>query len=210
MKREVEIFSEKKRKTRSDKKRDVKPSISIELKNCLSVLSYITGQPIKSIIEIIFIKSIQSTRVIDYLSSYFIRDYVCRNTFYIGDLDNKYPNEKSKKIRATTRLKQEHYEILATLAYSLDMTPSKALAVTLDAGIKNTNILNSIIRVYLTQELDNTRIKELKTILKFINDNNPYDEKVSWFNLMSLIDDELKTKPDQFKTKITNFLDRYK
>ncbi|MDA6082696.1 hypothetical protein OSJ97_24410, partial [Escherichia coli] len=61
----------KDRKTRSDKKRDVKPTISIDLKNCIYRLSYITNTPVKDVIETICEKGLQSRKVMEYLSEYF-------------------------------------------------------------------------------------------------------------------------------------------
>ncbi|MCM3176307.1 hypothetical protein [Cytobacillus horneckiae] len=43
------MIEEKKRKTRSDKKKDIKPTINIKLHECINRLSYITNTPVKDV-----------------------------------------------------------------------------------------------------------------------------------------------------------------
>ncbi|MCM3068585.1 hypothetical protein M3568_19950 [Priestia flexa] len=77
---------EKKRKIRSDKKRDVKPSLPIDLKECVYRLSYITNTPVKNVIESICISGLASSKVMDYLSNYFRRGFSFGSTVYMGDM----------------------------------------------------------------------------------------------------------------------------
>ena len=70
----------KKRKVRSDKKRDVKPTISSNLKHCIYRLSYITSTPVKDVAETLCEKGLRSRKVMDYLSTYFRRDLKFANT----------------------------------------------------------------------------------------------------------------------------------
>ncbi|MCJ7992628.1 hypothetical protein MUB15_31250, partial [Priestia sp. OVS21] len=70
---------EKQRKVRCDKKRDVKPTIPIHLKECIYRLSYITNTPVKDVTESICISGLKSPKVMDYLSHYFRRGFSFEN-----------------------------------------------------------------------------------------------------------------------------------
>ena len=208
-----EVTVKKKRKTRSDKKRDIKPTISIELKNCIYRLSYITDTPVKDVTEIICLKGLQNKGVIEYLSQYFRRDYQFRNTLFIGSLENESLQRKyqsSKNERITTRFTQEMYEEIFQLSVALDVTPSIATAILLDASIRNTNLLDAYVKTYLNKHIDKNRMKELKQVLKYINHNNPYNEELSWFTLASLIFDEIKENTTNIKDKIYSWMDKNK
>lgn len=212
MKRE-EVTDTKKRKTRSDKKRDVKPTISNNLRECVYRLSYITNTPVKDVVEILCEKGLKSRKVIDYLSQYFRRNFQFLNTVFIGNferesLQHKY--QSGKNVRITTRFNQNIYEDISSLAYALDVTPSKATALLLEASVRNTNILNAFVKTYLHGQVDDSRMKELKQVLKYINKNNPYKEEISWFALLSMIFDDIKDSTSNVKDKIHSWIDKYK
>lgn len=201
-----------KRKTRSDKKRDVKPTISIELKSCIYRISYITSTPVKDVVEMLCIKGLRTRVVIDFLSQYFLRDFSLKNTYYIGDISREplsSKRQKGKTERITTRFNQETYEQIRNLSVALDVTPSKATAILLDASVRNTNLLNSFIKLYLNKHLDDNRMKEMKNVLKYINKNNPYYEEISWFHLISKIYDEIKDTTVGAKERIETWLNKY-
>lgn len=212
MNREVGVMT-KERKTRSDKKRDVKPTISVDLKNCVYQLSYITNTPVKDVVEIICEKGLQSRRVLEYLSKNFRREFQFMNTIYMGDLgreslQRKYQSGKNERI--TTRFTQDTFEIIKKLSDALDVTPSKATALLLDASVRNTNLLNNFVKAYLYNHIDDNRMKELKLVLKYINKNNPYNEEISWLTLLSIIFEEIKESTGSVKQTIHNWLDKYK
>ena len=207
------MINMEKRKVRSDKKRDVKPTISIELKNCIYRLAYVTNTPVKNVVSIICEKGIKSRKVIEYLSQYFRREYKYMNTIYIGDLARESLQRKSqpgKNERITTRFTQSLYEDIKVLSDALDVTPTKATAILLDASVRNTNLLNSFVKKFLHDHIDNNRMKELKLVLKYINKNNPYDEEISWFTLLSMIFEELKDGTINVRDMISNWIEKYK
>ncbi|MCY9311710.1 hypothetical protein MOF23_22520 [Bacillus inaquosorum] len=212
MRKEESIIT-KNRKTRSDKKKDVKPTVSVNLKRCIERLSFITGIPIKDVVEIICEKGLRSKSVIDHLSEHFRRDFQYRNTLYLGDLEKESLQRKrqsGRTERITTRFTQLTYENICTLAYALDVTPTKATGILLDASVRNTNILNAFVKSYLHTQLDQNRMKELKQILKFINQNNPYQEEISWFALVSKIFDDIKASTHNVKIAINHWMDKQK
>lgn len=207
------IVEARQRKIRSDKKRDVKPTISTELKNCIYRLSYITNTPVKDVAEIVCEKGLKSGKVIDYLSVFFRRDLKFSNTVYMGDYSRESLQRKKqggRNERITIRFNQETYENINALSAALDVTPSKATAILLDASVRNTNILNALVKIYLQGNVDNVRMKELKKVLLYINKNNPYNEDISWFTLLSMIFEEVKENTTNVKETIHNWLDKFK
>ncbi|MGM0924637.1 MAG: hypothetical protein ACQEWW_26215 [Bacillota bacterium] len=205
-----EVIEKKNRKTRSDKKRDVKPTISINLKDCIYRLSYITNTPVKDVAEILCEKGLQSRKVLDYLSQYFRRNLQYSNTVYMGDMGRESLQRKvqsGKNERITIRFSQTSYENIHALSRALDVTPSKATALLLDASIRNTNLLNAFVKTYLHEHLDKTRMKELKQVLNYIKKNNPYNEEISWFALLSIIFEDFKHNTANIKEVVHNWLD---
>ena len=189
-------IEKKVRKTRSDKKRDVKPTVPILLKECVEKLSYITRIPIKQICEEICESGLHNKIVIEHLSQYFRRNYLFKNNVFMGDLEKmSLQSERIEGIkeRITIRFKQGSYEEINNLAYALDVTPTKATALLLDATIRNSDYINSFLQRNIVEKLDTSRQKELKAVLKFINKNNPYDKEITISALVAYYFDEIKT-----------------
>lgn len=198
------------RKVRSDKKRDVKPTIPVQLYECVNRLSYVTNTPIKNVGELICKKGLYSTFVMEHLSDHFRRDYwTNNNTMYIGNLDHSpYSAPKGiPKQRMTMRFTQRDHDKLARLAYSLDLTVSSATGLLLDASVKNTDIVNAFISSYVKKELDPNRMKQLREVLKFINQNNPYKKEITLGAFISMLMEEVKDTTFTATESIKRWLD---
>lgn len=209
----MQVGERKVRKVRSDKKRDVKPTISVSLKNCLYSLSYVTSTPVKDVAVLICEKGWQSRKVIEFLAHHFRRDYQFSKTLFIGDWDveslqRKYQSPFNERI--TLRFTQGQYEHICRLAHALDVTPSKATALLLDASVHNTNIVNAVVKLHLHGQVDQGRMKELKNILRYINEHNPYEEEVSWFAFLAMIVDEMKEGTQNMKDTLQRWVMRYR
>ncbi|MFG6121128.1 hypothetical protein [Thalassobacillus sp. B23F22_16] len=183
------------RKTRSDKKRDIKPFIPVELYECFNRTSYVTNTPIKDIGVMVCKRGLYSAAVMELLSNHFRRDYwASNNTMYIGDSER--PPFKSQKgiakQRMTIRFSQSDHDKLSHLAFSLDSSVSSATGLLLETAFKNTDVINAIITSQVKDELDPNRMKQLREILKFINKNNPYHERITIGEVTSFILEELK------------------
>ena len=118
--------------------------------------------------------------------------------------------QAGKNERITIRFTQVSYEHISSLARALDVTPSKATALLLDASIRNTNLLNAFVKSYLHDHLDGNRMKELKEVLKYINKNNPYQEEISWFTLLSMIYEDVKESTSNVKDIVHHWMKKYK
>lgn len=208
-----EVTKRKKRKVRSDKKRDVKPTVCNHLKDCIYRLSYITNTPVKDVSETLCQEGLRSGKVIDYLSIHFRRDLQHLNTIYMGDsrresLQRRRPEGSTSRL--TIRFTPQTYENIYSLSTALDVTPSKATALLLDASVRNVDLLNTFVKDYVEDQIDEGRMKELRQVLKYINKNNPYDEEVSWFSLLSMIMEEFKDSSLHIKDRIYQWMDRYR
>lgn len=185
----------------------------MQLKECIYRLAYITNTPVKDVAEEICVVGLRSRNVIEYLSQFFRRDFRLGNTFYMGDLERESlqaKKDKEKTGRVTIRFPQRTHERICALAYALDVTPSRATAILLEASITNTNFSNAFTRHYLQGKLDEGRMRELKKVMRFINQNNPYEEEISWGVLLSYLYEELKLGANHVANSLHVWLDQKK
>lgn len=176
------------RKVRKDKKIDIKPTIPTSIKSGLYQLSSITNQPVKSIGEYICMEGISSNEIIELLSQYFRRDYWHRSTLILGDLDRSSLQKvklSASNERITIKFTNEFNEELKALAFSMDITPSKAAAILIDVTIKHTNFISDYIKKHVTSNLNYSRVIELREMLVFINKHCPYT--LSWGAFISYL-----------------------
>ena len=197
------------RRVRSDKKRDVQPTISKELKHCIYRLSYITDTPVKDVAEEICINGFRRKSVLSYISTNFRRDIRIDNTLYMGD--SLRPSVKKRTApgqseRISIRFKGNMHESLSVIAYALDCSIARATALLLDATVREVDFVNEFVKDYLTEHVDEDRMNELKKVLKYINSNNPHEEEVSWFVFLSYLMQEVKVHTDKVQDTITDFV----
>ncbi|WP_307479648.1 hypothetical protein [Cytobacillus purgationiresistens] len=206
------MIEEKKRKVRSDKKRDVKPTVNQQLHECIYRLSYITNNPVKDVGVHICLAGIESKKVIELLSNSFRRNYRMGQTVYFGELEHAGIQIQKEGIRKrlTLRFVQASYDQIADLAYALDVTPSSATAILLDAAVRNTEVVNEYLREYVEENLDKNRVRELKEVLQFINKNNPYDEEITLTMLVSYLFEDFMDSTRNISKVIGEWIDKYK
>lgn len=197
------------RKVRADKKRDVKPTVSLELRDCIYRISFITDVPIKDVIEAICINGIGRRIVVGHLSLNFRRNIRISNTLYRGDPERmpvKKRQSSGRTDRIHTRVLPEMYDALASLAYALDCSVSRACALLLDASVRDSEFINEFVRRYLEKNIDDERMRELRKVLKYINANNPYNEVYSWAALLSFMVEEVRESAGKVTDTVSTFL----
>lgn len=202
----------KTRKVRSDKKKEIKPSITQEFKECLYRLSYITNTPVKDIGEKICISGIQSRNVLEFLSQSFRRSVHIGSTLYIGDLERPSQQKKSstKKEKITIKFHSKTYDAICILAYALDVTPSRATALLLHATIYQSDYADNFVQAHMTEQLDTRRLKELKKVLQYINESSDQGESVSWTAFLSLLYEEFITDEITLSESVYKFLEKWR
>ena len=89
---------------------------------------------------------------------------------------------------------------------SLDQTVSSATALLLHATVKNAEIVNEFIAKNIEKQLEPNKRKELKKIIKFINNNNPYEEEFTLSVLVNLLVDEVMNGAQTVKETISNWM----
>lgn len=194
------------RKVRSDKKRDVKPVIKIELKDAIYRLSYITHTPVKDVAESMIDYGSKSKGVIDELSLSFRRVVRTNNTLYRGSMDNPRVNKRDVGYceRITVKLPQQLYETIYALAYALDVSPSRVCALLLDACMRDFRFINAYVTRYLSRKMTDQQLEELKLILQYVNEDA--EEKMSIATLLSIIVDEVSAPVSRIKDAVSEFI----
>lgn len=201
------------RRQRSDKKRQCAPTISVLLKDTIHRLSYITDTPVKDVAEAICISGLTSKKVIEYLALNFRRELRLGQTVYMGDISLPSLQRKiaaGKTERISIRFHAHDYENVCALAYSLDVAPTRAVALLLDASIRNSEFMNDYVRDYLKRELDERRLIELKKVMGYLRKNNPYEEDLTWTHLLTYIYDEIKEGSQTVADGVGTFISRWK
>lgn len=204
------------RKIRSDKKRDVKPTVHYRLYDTVSRISYITNTPMKDVAEAFCINGLYSLKVIETaFESKFRRSYIFANNrfpkFFPGNEDKigeRAVKELGERRRITIRFDQHTHDKIAELAYALDVTVSSATSMLLEASIANTDILNQYLEEYVEQSLDPQRKKQLKEVVRYLRDKNIYhDTDITLGDILSSIFDEIWEYGKSFKKSLEKWLD---
>jgi len=155
------------RKTRSDKKVDVKPTMSINLKNQLYSFAYLCDEPVKDCAEKLCIDGATSKVIIDDICKWFRRNYIYHNTVAIGDSERQklkiHIQGESDKV--TIRFKQKDYDLLCELAHALDVTPTTTSGILIKTTLTNVEFMQQ----YAHEHLMHLSDKQKKDIDVFLN-----------------------------------------
>lgn len=203
---------EVRRKTRIDKKRDISPTVTIELRECLRRLSFITDTPIKDVAEAVCMDGLKRPKVMEHMSQYFRRAVRVGTTLYVARTHGPSVGRRhidGKSVRVSIRFKSDDHALIAALAYAMDCTVSRACAVLLDASIRDGDFINEFVQRYLSEHVDDERMRELRKLLRYVNANNPYGEEYSWANLLSLMVDEVREATGKVTDKVGDFVVRH-
>ncbi|MGN4128057.1 hypothetical protein ACMGD3_24085 [Lysinibacillus sphaericus] len=196
---------DRKRKQRSDKKKDVKPYLTLSLISSLNRLTYITDVYLKDLTEEMILYAIKDSNTLSQLSQHFKKDILVNNTIYMGRLDNpqvsKRENESTDRI--STRLKADDYEVIRSLAYAMDVSRARVCALLINASMNNINFVNDYVKQHLSKSLTEHQMRELKNLLKSANLDG---EHYSWGALLSQIMDEVKTPVSRIKDAVNIFI----
>lgn len=196
------------RKIRSDKKREVKPTIAPTLKDAIYRISYITYTPVKDVCEYLCIAAISNQKVLDHLSQFFRRDMRVGNTMYFGSLDNQHVQKRirSNTERVTVRFKRNDYEFIYKLGYALDCSPTRVVAVLLHVAMREMNNVNDYIKRYLDGELSEIQMRELRNLMRYTNAISEVQH--TWASLLGYIFDEVSAPVSRIKDAVAEFFSR--
>lgn len=172
----------------------MKLSVHTEFKEAIYRLAFITNVSVMDTVESMLKHAIQSKRILDDISPSFVRDIKIDNIIYVGHLDaEKYPPTPKANInyvRIKTRLTQNDYHVLATIAYALDVRPARACAILVDETFHSPYFLDNYIKQYLKKNITDPQLLELKKIMEYANRDDNYN--INWASLLSYIMREVK------------------
>lgn len=191
----------------SGKKRDVKPTVKLDLKDALYRLSGITYTPVKDVCPSLCMLVINNRRSIEYLSKYFKRDLLFDNTIFRGHVTNPTIEKRLNGLgeRVTMRFTYSEYSKVALLAFALDCTISRATAVLLEISMREVRFVNAYIKEFLRHELSEPQMREFKEILRYVNRHG--ESHHSWASLLAHVVDEVGTPVSRIKEAVSDFID---
>lgn len=192
---------------RSDKKRDVKPTLKLDLKDVIYRLSHITYTPVKDVCPSLCMMVLKDRQTIENLSQYFKRDLLFDNTMFRGHVSNETIQKRINVPgeRVTIRFSQSEYSSIALLAFALDCTVSRATAILLEISMSQIRFVNEYVKEYLSHELSESQLREFKEILRYVNRNG--ESHHSWFSLLAHVVDEVGSPVNRIKEAISSFID---
>lgn len=156
------------RKTRSDKKIDVKPTLTVKSKRQLYMLCELCELPVKDVAEQLCERACTSPLILDDIHGWFRRDYFCPPAIHKGYIDR--PRLKllfrEETIKVHTRLRQDAYDQLCDLAYSLDLPPTTTAAFLIKNTLKNREFMFEYVRSM--HHLSNEQKNDVHTFLRKI------------------------------------------
>ena len=198
------------RKTRSDKKRDVKPLVKSEVKEAVMRISHITFMPIKDVCEFLTVYAANDRNTLDRLTKFIKRSVRLDNTLYNGDseaipITKRFSDSREK---VTIKFKRDDFERISTLAYAMDCTPTRATAILLTQGIRNVGAVNAFVRKYLAEELTPRQMEELRQILSYTHRYD--DDNHSWASALSAIVGDVRPAMRSLREIVDEFLRSHK
>ena len=195
------------RRVRSDKKKEVKATISIGLKDAIYRLSYITNTPVKDVCEFLVMEAMLERTVLENLSIYFIHPLKFEDTVFRGHLDNEPVDKRIRGERTgkvTITFTSHTYEDIYRLSYALAVSPSRTVALLLEQAILNIDIVNEYIKQHLKKQLSDYELGELKQLLRHINRNG--STHYSWASFLAHIQDTAGSPMRQLWEVVREFL----
>lgn len=155
------------RKPRSDKKVDVKPTMSLELKELLYHFAYLSNEPVKDAAERLCTLGAMSEVVITSIRRWFRRDYHRPNTITVGYLERPRLKiiMKGETGKVTIKFPQTDYDIICRLAHALDITPTSTCTLLIKMTLTNRDFMGSYVERYL-KDLDKNKLLDIHRLLK--------------------------------------------
>lgn len=194
------------RKERSDKKREVKPLIPLDVKDAIHRLSHVTHKPVKDVCEFLTVYILRDTATINTLSRHFKRSIQLGNTYYRGDINNPGVSKRLKvpSDHVSGKYKKNDFEIISTLAYALDCTPTRVNAILLESATRNIKAVNEYVHEYMTEELSDSQMRELRKVLSYVNQYN--DDNSSWLSILSAVIGDIRPATTKLYELVEEFL----
>lgn len=151
---------------RSDKKVDLKATMSLQSKERLYQFAEMCEEPVKDVAERLCALGSDSQYVIDDIRGWFRRNYYYKNSIVIGYLERPKLTIISlgETSKVSIKFHKENYDKLCAVAYALDITPSSTASVLIVTSLKNHAFMDDYIAYHL-QHLEENSLKEIRQFL---------------------------------------------
>lgn len=183
----------KKRKVRSDKKTNIKPTILLDAKIAIYRLADITETPVKDVGEYLCKAALSNKGILEVLSKHLKRDIAIENTFYRGNNNNPSiirRTESGDCERITIRVTTNVNDTLEDLAYCLGCAKARVTATLIENAISEFSIVDDYVKGFLEEGLDKNKMKELKKLMNYVNETGI---DYTWASMLSVIVDEVRS-----------------
>lgn len=170
------------------KKREVKPFLSIETKDTIYKISYVTGHSVKRICEEFCKHSFKSGLAFE-LSPYFNRSICIDGTSFEGSQNNeKFEPLSLENERVSMTLDANVHEYAYQLSYAIGCSVAKVVAYAIEKSMCDFDFLNQYTKELL---INNRNFEKSKPILKIIDSyNRNNEEEINLITLLLYIADE--------------------
>lgn len=197
------------RRERSDKKKSINPTVSLELYDTVCRLAYVCTGSVKDVGHTIISLGLSSQQVIESLSSNFRRPYFFDdNVMFNGHANQpKYnPVVGPSQKRMSLRFYNFEYDKLTELAYAMDSNRSKATAAVLETSLCNQHVLSDTLARYVQRKFDEKRLQQLNQVLQFINASSP-NEDVTLSGMIGYLFSRVGQKTKKITQVVTDWMD---
>lgn len=135
------------RQTRSDKKVDVKATMSITLKNQLYDFAELCDEPVKDVAEQLCLRGLVSPCIITVICKWLRFNYRYNRTMALGDINRPklqlLPSGETSRV--SLRFNANDYDQLCSLARALDITPSSTATMLIRVTTSNDEFMNEFV-----------------------------------------------------------------
>lgn len=184
-------------------KRDIKPFISVETKNIVDKIAFLTGLSIKKICTDLCMHAVM-THAEEDLVPYFKREIKLNGKMYEGlNKPRKFERKSGEIERVTLTFDESMHEYLSTLAFAIGTSTAKVVAYCIERSMSDTSFKTNYVAQCLISKINENRLQLLNEIMLDINHNH-LESNYSMASLLMYIVDEIKEPHQTIDTVIEN------
>lgn len=168
------------RKVRSDKKRDVKPTVSTYIRNNICTLANIVGLSTGDAGLILINRGFHNDDVMRLFQPLMISNFDINNRIYVGNRENGPVkiNYRGSVAKVSIKFPAEIYEELRRLAFSIGLTPTTTAALMLRKGMFCEPFMDEQKRMYLSYCKSEDQKLELVRFIAGLENSIPKKKEV--------------------------------
>lgn len=162
------------RKIRSDKKRDVKPTVSSYVKDSLYYYAYLVGLPVKDAAFLLIKQGLKSEIILLQFQKNMMNDYHMPYRIIVGNRKGRpvKVNYTGPTGKVTIKFTQEVYEELRKLAFAMGLPPTTTAALMLRKTLFTREFMDEHIKQFRRIH-DGFRYKEIERFIDSLHEALP-------------------------------------